>query len=163
MVTWRRHGWGRAAALCVAVAVALVAFNGLLVDRLRLRPVRGAERDRERLLARDRDDPAVRVLGVRLAGGVDRDARAAGRVARAAGADATVTTRRSRSGALVLVASVIGFTKAETERVWLPFVPLACVAAAAALAALPVARLRLVLASLAVQALAIELLFFTVW
>jgi hypothetical protein len=68
--------------------------------------------------------------------------------------------------ALVAVASVVGFTMAETERVWLPFVPLACVAAASALAALPAARLRLVLAVLAVlavQALAVELLFFTVW
>jgi hypothetical protein len=61
---------------------------------------------------------------------------------------------------VVGVAALIGVTKAETERIWLPFVPLACVGAAAAL---PSARLRPVLASLAVQALAVELLFFTVW
>jgi hypothetical protein len=44
--------------------------------------------------------------------------------------------------------------------VWLPFVPLACVAAAGALKP---RRLRLVLGLLAVQAIAVELLFFTVW
>jgi hypothetical protein len=42
----------------------------------------------------------------------------------------------------------------------LPFAPLACVAATSML---PVHRLRPVLALLAAQALAIELLFFTVW
>jgi hypothetical protein len=61
---------------------------------------------------------------------------------------------------VVAVASVIGTTGGETERVWLPFAPLACVAAAAAL---PAARLRPVLVLLAVQALVVELLFFTVW
>jgi hypothetical protein len=61
---------------------------------------------------------------------------------------------------LVLLASVTGLTKAETERVWLPFVPLACVAAAGALST---TRLRVVLAALAAQALVVELMFFTVW
>jgi hypothetical protein len=62
--------------------------------------------------------------------------------------------------AILAVAALLGFTKAETERIWLPFAPLACVAAAAVL---PVARLRAVLAVLAVQALVLELLFDTVW
>jgi len=62
--------------------------------------------------------------------------------------------------AVVLVASLAGFTKAETERIWLPFVPLACVAAAGVL---PPGRLRAVLAALAVQALGTQLLFATVW
>jgi hypothetical protein len=61
---------------------------------------------------------------------------------------------------LVAVAALQGTTGGETERVWLPFAPLACVAAAAAL---PVARLRPILLLLALQALAVELLFFTVW
>jgi hypothetical protein len=63
----------------------------------------------------------------------------------------------------IAVACVIGFTKAETERVWLPFVPLACVAASAGLGRVSAARLRLLLGALAVQTIAIELLFFTVW
>jgi len=62
--------------------------------------------------------------------------------------------------ALVAVAAVLGVTGGETERIWLPFVPLACVAAAAAV---PASRLRPVLTFLVFQALVVELLFFTVW
>jgi methylthioxylose transferase len=62
--------------------------------------------------------------------------------------------------AVLVVAAVLGFTKAETERIYLFLVPLACVAAAAAL---PERRLPVVLAALAGQALATELLLYTVW
>jgi methylthioxylose transferase len=62
--------------------------------------------------------------------------------------------------AVVIAGAVLGFTKAETERIWLPFVPLACVAAGAVL---PVRALRTALWLLAAQALAVELLFDTVW
>jgi hypothetical protein len=62
--------------------------------------------------------------------------------------------------ALIVVAAVIGVTKAETERIWLPFVPLAAVAAASAL---PARRLAPALWLLSGQALAIEVLFFTIW
>jgi hypothetical protein len=62
--------------------------------------------------------------------------------------------------AVVIVSAAVGLTKAETERIWLPFVPLACVAAAAIL---PVRRLPVVLWLLVVQALAFQLLFDTVW
>jgi hypothetical protein len=62
--------------------------------------------------------------------------------------------------ALIVVASLLGMTKAETERIWLPFVPLACVAAAATI---PRARLRPALWCLVAQGLAVELLFFTIW
>ncbi len=60
---------------------------------------------------------------------------------------------------MIVVAALAGFTKAETERIWLPFFPLACVAAAS----LGVPRLRLVLVVLAAQAIAVEVLFGTVW
>jgi hypothetical protein len=62
--------------------------------------------------------------------------------------------------AVVMVSAVLGFTKAETERIWLPFVPLACVAAAAVV---PARRLPGLLSLLAAQALALQLLFDTVW
>jgi hypothetical protein len=62
--------------------------------------------------------------------------------------------------AVVFVASLVGLTKAETERIWLPFVPLACVAAASAVRP---QRLRALLAALAAQAMLFEVLFFTVW
>ena len=58
------------------------------------------------------------------------------------------------------VASVAGFTKAETERIWLPFVPLACVAAAAVI---PPGHVRLVAPLLAAQAVVFVLLFQTIW
>lgn len=62
--------------------------------------------------------------------------------------------------AVLLVAAVLGFSKAETERIYLFIVPLACVAAAASL---PGPRLRPILAALAAQALAVELLLDTIW
>jgi hypothetical protein len=62
--------------------------------------------------------------------------------------------------AVIVVAAVLGFTKAETERIWLFMVPLAAVAAASAL---PANRIRPVLALLAAQALAVELTLWTIW
>jgi hypothetical protein len=62
--------------------------------------------------------------------------------------------------AVVAIAALAGFTKAETERIWLIFVPLACVAAAEAL---PDRRLRGVLVALALQTLVVQALFDTVW
>ncbi len=61
--------------------------------------------------------------------------------------------------AVVAISALAGFTKGETERIWLPFVPLACVSAAA----LPIRRLSLILSALALQAVVIEVLFGTVW
>jgi methylthioxylose transferase len=62
--------------------------------------------------------------------------------------------------AVLAIAALLGFTKAETERIYLFLVPLACVAAATAL---PERRLPLVLGALAAQALATQLLLYTVW
>ncbi len=62
--------------------------------------------------------------------------------------------------AVLVTAAVLGFTKAETERIYLYLVPLACIAAAASL---PERRLGIVLGALAAQALVTELLFYTVW
>jgi hypothetical protein len=63
--------------------------------------------------------------------------------------------------ALVIAVSVIaGYTKAETERIWLFLVPFACLAAARALPARWVPRM---LIALGIQAILIEILFFTTW
>jgi hypothetical protein len=63
--------------------------------------------------------------------------------------------------AVVAFAAVMGFTKAETERIWLFFAPFVCLAAAAGPArAVP---WRPLLAALAVQGLAWELVFDTIW
>jgi hypothetical protein len=76
-----------------------------------------------------------------------------------------VAARRRDPGALALaavivIAAVLAFTKAETERIWLPFVPLACAAAATTIST---RRLRAVLLALALQALVTQVLFDTVW
>jgi hypothetical protein len=60
--------------------------------------------------------------------------------------------------AVIATAAVLGFTKAETERIWLFLVPFVCLAAAPA-----VRRPRVLAALLAVQALAYELVFDTLW
>ena len=62
--------------------------------------------------------------------------------------------------AVIAIAALLAFTKAETERIWLPFVPLACAAAARVV---PPRSVRPVLVALAVQALVVQLLFETVW
>ncbi len=81
-----------------------------------------------------------------------------------AGAALVAAQRRAPAGVafavVVGVATVAGFTKAETERIWLPFVPLACVAAAEVLGP---ARMRLLAPFLAVQALVVVVLFQTIW
>lgn len=61
---------------------------------------------------------------------------------------------------VVVAAAVLGYSKAETERIWLFMVPFACVAAASAL---PSRYLAPVLCALAAQAVVVELLFFTIW
>lgn len=60
----------------------------------------------------------------------------------------------------ILLTVVAGYTKAETERIWIFLVPLACLAAARAL---PERYLGPMLVALAAQALMIEVLFSTVW
>jgi hypothetical protein len=60
--------------------------------------------------------------------------------------------------AVIAFAAVMGFTKAETERIWLFFAPFVCLAAATR--DFP---LRPVLLLLAVQAIAWEIAFTTVW
>ena len=62
--------------------------------------------------------------------------------------------------AVVVIAAVGGFTKAETERIWLFFVPLACVGAAAVL---PQRWVVLVVGLLAGQAFLMQHLLGTVW
>ena len=77
---------------------------------------------------------------------------------------AKAVQRRDR-GALALagvivIASVAGFTKAETERIWLSFLPLACLVAATVL---PRRWLAPAVAVMAVQAFLTQVLVYTVW
>jgi hypothetical protein len=60
--------------------------------------------------------------------------------------------------AVIAISSLLGLTKAETERIWLFLAPLVILAAAP-----HVRRPRLVIAALAAQAVVYELLFDTLW
>ncbi len=62
--------------------------------------------------------------------------------------------------AIIVVTSLIGYTKAETERIWLFLVPLACIAAARAL---PERAFKPVMVAMTAQAFVIEILFATRW
>jgi len=61
---------------------------------------------------------------------------------------------------IIVVTTLIGYTKAETERIWLFLVPLACLAAARAL---PERAVKPVLIALTAQAFVIEILYATRW
>jgi hypothetical protein len=154
-----RLGLRRAAAICVAVGLAVVGFNAVLAVGYGYNPfaaLRATAHAYQRGIAVTRPY-SFWVFGSPAAWAV------------MLGLPITWLALRSTSRgdpaavalfALVLASSMLGLTKAETERIWLPFVPLACVAAAAAMSPL---RLRPLLGALAAQALLVEALFFTVW
>jgi hypothetical protein len=62
--------------------------------------------------------------------------------------------------AAILITVTFGYTKAETERIWMFLVPMACLAAARAL---PERHVKPVLVALATQAVVLQVLFDTVW
>jgi methylthioxylose transferase len=160
VVALKRYGWRRALLICGAFAVALIAFNGALAIAYGYDPL-GAVRATASLYHHE-PIGAARSYSFWLFGSPVAWAVMLGlpivwfSLRALADGDPAATA----TWTLVLVASVLGFTKAETERIWLPFVPLVCVAAAARL---PSARLRPVLAFLGLQALLVEVLFFTIW
>jgi hypothetical protein len=159
LVAWQREGWRTAARLAVVSAIPFLVLNAWLAAAYGYDPIgtlRATENVYRNSLAQIRPY-WFWVLGSPIAWAV------------CAGLPLTggwlAAVRRRDPGALALVAvvaiaSVLAFTKAETERIWLPFIPLACAAAATAI---PPRRLRLVLLALAGQALLTQLLFETVW
>jgi hypothetical protein len=159
VLAWRRRGAGAAVGLAAACAAACMALNGTLAAAYGYDPVATL---RATELVYRHSVAAVRpygfwAFGSPVAWGVTLGLPiAAGAVkALTRGADAAVAL-----AVVVLVAAVAGFTKAETERIWLFLVPLACVAAAPVVAR---GRLTAVVAALVAQALAAELLFDTIW
>ncbi|QEC48989.1 hypothetical protein FSW04_16360 [Baekduia soli] len=159
LVVARRDGLRRAAVLAVACAVPFLVLNGALAAAVGYDPV-GTLRATEGVYRRSVAE--VRPwwfwsLGSPVAWGVS------GGLA-VTGAWLVAVRRRDTAAlalaAIVVIASAAGFTKAETERIWLIFAAPACAAAAAVL---PPRALRIVLLALAVQALATQLLFETVW
>jgi methylthioxylose transferase len=159
IVVWRREGWRAALVLAAACGVAVLVLDGALALATGYDPVGALAATKQvydNSLATRRPylfwvfgSPVAWAVmtGVPIIG-----AALAGLVARRPAAIALAV--------VVLVAALGGFTKAETERIWLFMVPLACVAAAPWLRT---TRLRAVLAFLAAQAIVIELLYETVW
>jgi hypothetical protein len=159
ILAWRREGLRAAIVLAAGCAAAVVAFDAALYALSgydAIGTLRATEAYYRNSLARDRPywfwvlgSPVAFLVtaGLPVAAGLLTGVR------RALAPAAAI-------GAVIAIAALAGFTKAEVERIWLPFVPLACVAAAAAL---PLGRPRLLVGALAVQALLTTVLFETIW
>ncbi len=159
IAVWRRDGLRAAIVVAALAGLAMAALQGALAAGYGYDPIgtlRATEQVYRDSLARVRPywfwvlgspvawgvmlGPAIIAGAVR--GGLQRWAPAVALVA------------------IVAVAALGGFTKAETERIWLFMAPLACVAAAPALARW---RTTPLLAGLLLQALALSVLMNTVW
>ena len=157
ILAWRREGLRAALTLCALCGAALVAFYAALYGVSGFDPIgtlQATEEVYRRGIASIRPywfwllgSPAafLLVLGLPILWYALRSL-AAGRTVAVA------------IFAVLATAAVMGFTKAETERIWLFLAPFVCLAAAAS--PFP---LRPVLAALAVQALGYELVVDTLW
>jgi hypothetical protein len=159
VLAWRRRGPRAAAGLAVACAAAWLALNGALAAAYGYDPI-GTLRATE--LVYRNSVASVRpyafwAFGSPVAWGVMLGLPIAAAALRAVlrANDAAVAL-----AVVVVVAAAAGFTKAETERIWLFLVPLACVAAAPCIAP---RRLTAVVGALVAQALLVEVLFDTIW
>ena len=159
VVVLRREGLRPALVLATACGAAVLALNGLLALTTGYDPVgtlRATSLLYDHSLARIRPyafwwigSPVAwaLMLGPPLA---------AGWLVAARRGDAAALAL----GAVIVIAAVAGFTKAETERIWLPFVPLACAAAATVI---ETTRMRRVAAALVLQGVVVSLLSQTIW
>jgi hypothetical protein len=159
VVTMQVRGLRRAAALGALCAIAVVAFYGALYAATGFDPI-GAIRATHAVY--DASISSMRphgywVFGGPVAFGVAIGLPIALFALRACAARVPAAVALA---AIVVAAAALGLTKAETERIWLFLMPPACLAAAAMV---PLHRLRIVLGALALQALATEVLFATIW
>ena len=161
ILAWRRHGLRSAVALSAICGVVLLAFHGAFSALTGFDPI-GTVRATEEVyrlgIASTRPywywlfgSP----VGFLLVLGLPITWLALRELARG-------TPEAVAIFAVLAIAAVMGFTKAETERIWLFFAPFVCLAAARALARRP-DLLVPVAAALAVQALLHEGLSDTVW
>lgn len=154
VLAWRREGLRAALLLAAGCAVAVLALQGALAAAYGYDPIaalRNTEAVYRESLAQIRPY-WYWVVGSPVAWAL------------MSGLPTVAAIRWTPAGSallvVLLVAAVAGFTKAETERIWLIFVPLACVAAAEVV---PRSWVRPVVALLLAQALACQVLFDTVW
>jgi hypothetical protein len=159
LLAWQRAGRWRAAVIAATCGLTLLAFYGALHLATGYDPigVLGATETVYREGIAGRRPYEFWVFGSPTAFLVALGLPIAWFMLRSAGAG--VPAARALL-AVLAIAALLGFAKAETERIFLFLVPLACAAAAATL---PERRLQLVLGALAAQALATELLLYTVW
>ncbi len=158
-VVWRRDGIGSAVKLAAACAAGLLAFYGALYWASGFDPIgaiEAAESVYREGVASGRPY-AYWLFGSPVAFLVAAGLPLAWLALRALGRGEDVAVALFT---VLAIAAVLGFTKSETERIYLFLVPPLCVAAATAL---PARHLRAVVGALAAQALAVELLFYTVW
>jgi hypothetical protein len=157
LLALRREGWRAALRLSAVCGVALVAFYGLLHLATGFDPV-GTFQATESVYRNG--VASVRPYAFWLFGSPAAFLFVLGLPI----AYLAVRAARHPLGTAILgviaIAAIAGFTKAETERIWLMFAPLLCLAAAAVL---PRRALVPVLSALALQALVTGLVWNTVW
>jgi hypothetical protein len=154
-----REGIGRAVRVALACAAAVLAFYAILFALSGYDPLGtlSAASDAYDLGISNARPYGFWVVASPVAFMVAAGLPIAWYAARALGAGTPLAIALA---AVLAAAAVLGFSKAETERIWLFMAPLA---AAAAAAVLPRERLPLVLGLLVAQALASELLLDTIW
>ena len=161
ILAWRRHGMRSAIELSAICGVVLLALHGAFAALTGFDPI-GTVRATEEVYRLG--IASIRPywywlfgspVGFLLVLGIPITWLALWELAR--GADEAVAIF-----AVLAIAAVMGFTKAETERIWLFFAPLVCLAAARGLARRPQLVVP-VAAALAAQALLHEALSDTVW
>lgn len=159
LVVWRREGLGKAIRVAAGSGLALLAFYGVLYAISGYDPIGVVSSANEAYdLGISNARPwAYWVLGSPAAFLVAAGLPILWYGGRALGTGETVAVALA---AVIAIAALLGFSKAETERIWLFFVPLACLAAAAVV---PRERVPLLLGLLVAQAVVVELTLDTVW
>lgn len=160
LVAWQRDGWRSALRITLFTVLAVAVFNGALAAAYGYDPLATVRAT----VAASSSEPihAVRSYAYWIFGSPTAWAIMLG----PATTWFALRGLADRDGvaiatfAIVSTAAILGLTRGETERIWLPFVPLACVSAAEMLSS---RKLRPLLLALVSQALAVEVLFFTVW
>jgi hypothetical protein len=158
LVRWRREGIGaalRLAAVCAAVLATAYLALYLATGFDLVAAIRATDTNYHAGIARLRPylfwlfgSPAAYVLML-------------GPVAWLAARSLAAKEATAVALAIVIAISAVGgYTKAETERIWLFLVPFACLAAARSLSA---RRVPLVLAAASAQAVLIEIFLYTKW
>lgn len=159
LAVWVRDGWRSAFVLATSCGVALVVVHAGLALAVGWDPI-GTVRATEEVYRAG--IASIRPYAFWVIGSPVGAITAMG-LPLLAGLVVAACARQPMAVAVVAVLAISaagGFTKGEVERIWVMFVPFVCVAAAGAI---PVRWVRATVAVLALQVLATELLFDTLW